>query len=62
MILDVISAIGTTSKREQMKAKGFSPPLDEVDAAARIYDPIIKGIKDKLEFGKLFRNYLPIDW
>lgn len=53
---------GAYSKREQMRAKGFSPPLDEVDAAARIYDPVINGIKDKLEFGKLFRNYLPIDW
>ncbi len=53
---------GAYSKREQMKAKGFIPPLDEVDAAARIYDPIVKGLEGNLEYGKLFRNYLPTDW
>ncbi|MBL8194990.1 MAG: SDR family oxidoreductase [Blastocatellia bacterium] len=53
---------GSYSKREQMRLKGFVPPLDEVDGAARIYDPIVSAIKHQVTFGKLFRNYLPVDW
>lgn len=53
---------GAYSKREQMRLQGFIPPLDEIDGAARIYDPIFNGINNKAMFGKLFRNYLSVDW
>ncbi|MFY9226458.1 MAG: SDR family oxidoreductase [Blastocatellia bacterium] len=53
---------GAYSKREQMRSKGFVPPLDEVDGAARIYDPIVNGINLQAIFGKLFRNYSSADW
>jgi NAD(P)-dependent dehydrogenase (short-subunit alcohol dehydrogenase family) len=53
---------GGYSKREQMHAAGFVPPLDEVDGAARIYDPIVQGITGTPVFGKLLRNYQVTEW
>lgn len=53
---------GAFSKREYMRAQGFTPPLDEVDGAARIYHPIIEGIKGNLIAGQILRNYQPTDW
>jgi len=41
----------------------FHPPLDIVDGAARIVDPIISGINTgKHVWGQFLRNYRPTDW
>ena len=47
-------------KREE---HGFHPPLDIVDGAARICDPIFAGINSgDHSFGLFFKDYRPTDW
>lgn len=42
---------------------GFHPPLDIVDGAARICDPIFAGIKTgEHAFGQFFKDYKPSPW
>ncbi len=42
---------------------GFSPPLDIVDGAARIVDPIFDGfLSGEHRFGLFFKDYMPTDW
>lgn len=42
---------------------GFSPPLDIVDGAARIVDPIFDGFRSgEHRFGLFFKDYMPTDW
>jgi NAD(P)-dependent dehydrogenase (short-subunit alcohol dehydrogenase family) len=41
----------------------FQPPLDIVDGAARVLDPIFDGINSKKHWcGKFLKDYFPIDW
>jgi len=47
-------------KREEYD---FHPPLDAIDGAARVCDPIFVGLQTgKHPTGLLFKDYAPIDW
>ena len=53
------AAIAERKKREQ----GFHPPLDIVDGAARIVDPIFTGLlTGKHTWGAFLKDYFPTDW
>jgi NAD(P)-dependent dehydrogenase (short-subunit alcohol dehydrogenase family) len=42
---------------------GFSPPLDIVDGAARVVDPIFSGINTGVHtWGAFLKDYAPTDW
>jgi NAD(P)-dependent dehydrogenase (short-subunit alcohol dehydrogenase family) len=51
------------AERERER-QGFRLPLDLIDAASRIYDPIVRGIHDPAPppFGQYFKDYAPHPW
>ncbi|WP_378187834.1 SDR family NAD(P)-dependent oxidoreductase [Aquimarina sp. W85] len=50
------------SKRK-IEVHDFQPPLDIVDGAARVMDPLIDGINTGKHWsGKFLKDYFPIDW
>ncbi|MFK7933664.1 MAG: SDR family oxidoreductase, partial [Saprospiraceae bacterium] len=49
--------------RKRQFAKGYIPPLDSVDGAARILHPIHENLENKTNFvGQLLKNYVAVDW
>ncbi|MEV5831206.1 short-chain dehydrogenase [Spirillospora sp. NPDC052242] len=49
--------------RVRRAAAGFRPPLDVVDAAARVYDPIVRGERDgDPPYGVLLKDYRVVSW
>ncbi len=57
-----ISNEGPEMKQRRMEGQGFKPPLDLVDSAARICDPIFQGIMGEPIFGQLFKDYRSVSW
>ncbi|MCP3924996.1 MAG: SDR family NAD(P)-dependent oxidoreductase [Desulfobacterales bacterium] len=59
-----VSSGNPEEKKQRLIENGFAHPLDVIDAAARIYDPVINGIEgeETPESGKLFKNFKSIDW
>ncbi|GAA2888118.1 hypothetical protein GCM10010517_52040 [Streptosporangium fragile] len=49
------------SKTAQREA-GFRPPLDVVDGAARIYDPIVRGVGGQPVSGLFLKDYRAVEW
>jgi NAD(P)-dependent dehydrogenase (short-subunit alcohol dehydrogenase family) len=50
-------------ERDVQRAHGFRPPLDAIDGAARLYDPIVQGVTHaKRLFGVLLKDYVPVEW
>ncbi len=48
---------------ERMAEDGFSAPLDELDGAARVLDPVFTGITSGApDFGRFFKDYAPAPW
>jgi NAD(P)-dependent dehydrogenase (short-subunit alcohol dehydrogenase family) len=59
-VTDEDPATLASRKREE---HGFHPPLDIVDGAARIVDPIFAGLlSGKHAWGQFFKDYLPTEW
>ena len=55
-------AVGVTSARH---ATWVGPPLDEVDGAARVLDPVFCHLKDPKKWlikGYCFRNFFVAGW
>jgi NAD(P)-dependent dehydrogenase (short-subunit alcohol dehydrogenase family) len=47
----------------KVEEHGFTPPLDIVDGAARICDPIFAGLNSgQHAFGMFFKDYKPVRW
>lgn len=49
--------------REIADRSNFQTPIDEVDAAARVLDPVLVGIREgKLLYGQFYKDYAPTEW
>jgi NAD(P)-dependent dehydrogenase (short-subunit alcohol dehydrogenase family) len=46
----------------RLAAEGFHAPLDLVDGAARVYDPIVRGEQGEDLYGCFLKDYAPIAW
>jgi NAD(P)-dependent dehydrogenase (short-subunit alcohol dehydrogenase family) len=47
----------------RMAAEGFREPLDAVDGAARVLDPVFTGVSTgRPAFGQLLKDYRPVPW
>ncbi|QDV19190.1 Fatty acyl-CoA reductase [Gimesia panareensis] len=50
-------------KTAQMQQHGFQPPLDEIDGAARVCDPVFVGINERhYLYGKFLKDYRETSW
>jgi NAD(P)-dependent dehydrogenase (short-subunit alcohol dehydrogenase family) len=50
-------------KTQAMAEAGFQPPLDEIDGAARVCDPIFQGQNTRQPiFGKFYKDYREVSW
>jgi len=48
--------------KKRMAEDGFHAPLDLVDGAARVYDPVIQGESGEDIFGVFLKDYKPSPW
>ncbi|GLW64347.1 oxidoreductase [Actinomadura rubrobrunea] len=48
--------------RMAQRALGFRPPLDVIDGAARVYDPIVRGVRGEPVHGLFLKDYRPVEW
>jgi len=48
--------------RERLAGEGFHAPLDLVDGAARVYDPIVRGEAGEDLYGVFLKDYEPAPW
>jgi NAD(P)-dependent dehydrogenase (short-subunit alcohol dehydrogenase family) len=46
----------------RLAGEGFHAPLDLVDGAARVYDPIVRGERGEDLYGCFLKDYLPSAW
>ncbi|MGC4894536.1 SDR family NAD(P)-dependent oxidoreductase [Micromonospora sp. DT31] len=47
-----------THERDQ----GFRPPLDVIDGAARVYDPVVRGVSGEPVSGLFLKDYRSVPW
>ncbi|OPC85385.1 short-chain dehydrogenase [Embleya scabrispora] len=48
--------------KERVAAAGFRTPLDIVDGAARVYDPIVRGERGQAPYGCFLKDYRVAPW
>ena len=48
--------------KARLADEGFHAPLDLVDGAARVYDPIVRGELGEDLFGVFLKDYRPVPW
>lgn len=50
-------------KTQQMAEEGFQPPLDDIDGAARVLDPIFHALNSgQPAYGKFYKDYREVTW
>lgn len=51
-------------KAARMADLGFRPPLDVIDGAARVYDPVVVGLNEPQQpvYGVFLKDYRPYPW
>ncbi|GAU70424.1 putative oxidoreductase [Streptomyces sp. NBRC 110611] len=49
-------------EKMRLAAEGFHAPLDLVDGAARVYDPIVRGERGEDLHGCFLKDYAPMAW
>jgi len=50
-----------------LERHNFQTPIDEIDAASRVLDPVLVGFNEhihtgKFPFGKFFKDYKETEW
>jgi hypothetical protein len=59
-ITDENPLVHARRKRDEL---GFQPPLDVVDGAARVLDPLLSGLRTgRHPHGRFFKDYTPSSW
>lgn len=48
--------------KERAAARGFHPPLEAIDCAARVYDPIVRGLAGERLAGVLLKDFRLMPW
>jgi hypothetical protein len=48
--------------KQAERAAGFRPPLDVIDGAARVYDPIVRGRAGHPVYGVFLKDYREVPW
>jgi NAD(P)-dependent dehydrogenase (short-subunit alcohol dehydrogenase family) len=48
--------------KQVARAAGFRPPLDVIDGAARVYDPIVRGVNGEPVWGQFLKDYRSVGW
>jgi NAD(P)-dependent dehydrogenase (short-subunit alcohol dehydrogenase family) len=48
--------------KARLHEEGFHAPLDLVDGAARVYDPIVRGEAGEDIYGVFLKDYMPAQW
>jgi NAD(P)-dependent dehydrogenase (short-subunit alcohol dehydrogenase family) len=48
--------------RDGLRERGFRVPLDVVDGAARVYDPIVRGVHGDRVHGVFLKDYRVVPW
>ncbi|GAA4572519.1 SDR family NAD(P)-dependent oxidoreductase [Planotetraspora kaengkrachanensis] len=49
-------------EKTAQRRSGFRPPLDVIDGAARVYDPIVRGVGGQRMSGLFLKDYRPVEW
>ncbi|QSQ21013.1 SDR family NAD(P)-dependent oxidoreductase [Pyxidicoccus parkwayensis] len=50
------------TRRRRMEEEGFSPPLDGTDAAARVCEPILRGLQGQPVHGRFLKDFRDAPW
>ncbi|XXY46052.1 SDR family oxidoreductase [Sorangium sp. So ce269] len=57
-----ISNESPDARRRRMEEDGFSPPLDGADAAARVCDPVLRGLQGRPVYGRFLKDFRDVPW
>lgn len=57
-----VSNEGPVNQVEKARQQGFHPPLEMIDAAVRVLDPISQGVAGDPIYGVLLKNFQEVPW